>query len=130
VSKGKSPSTLPSNKSHILHASYSGPLPPPTILDGYESLMSGAAELIFKTYENEVAHRQATEKEMLRIEAAASKSSSSIMIMGQVFGFIICMAFLASGTYLIANGHEISGALFGGGSMAAIVTAFLATRTK
>jgi len=44
--------------------------------------MPGAAELIFKTYENEVAHRQATEKEMLRIEAAASKSSSSIMIMG------------------------------------------------
>ena len=121
---------LPSNKSRILHASYSGPLPPPTILDGYETLMPGAAGLIFKTYESEVAHRQATEKEMLRIEAVASKSSSSIMIMGQVFGFTICMAFLASGTYLIANGHEISGALFGGSSMAAIVTAFLATRTK
>lgn len=132
MAKGNVPSQRQQKQTQIVHShsSYSGPLPPPEILQSYEALRPGATDLIFKTYEEEIAHRHATDLKMLDIEHAARMSESSSRMIGQWLGFIICLAFLSSGTYLIATGHEISGTLFGGGSMAAIVTAFLSTRNK
>jgi len=40
---------------------FAGPLPPPRILKGYEEVLSGSADRIFRMAENEQSHRHALE---------------------------------------------------------------------
>jgi uncharacterized membrane protein len=114
---------------HALKASsFSGPMPPPEMLSGYEEICPGIAERLLRTYEDEVAHRQGMERALVETEIQVQKAIPAEIMRGQIFAFIICMSFLVAGTFLISNGHEISGAIFGGGGLAGIVTAFLASK--
>lgn len=56
--------------SHQMMASYSGPLPPPDILEGYDRAVPGSAERILARLEGQTTHRQAMEKRGQTIAAA------------------------------------------------------------
>lgn len=46
---------------------FSGPLPAPEILQGYENILTGSAERIIKMTENQAHHRQNCEKKLLKL---------------------------------------------------------------
>lgn len=112
----------------VVKASFAGPLPPPSILSGYDDIVPGAAERIIKSYENEVAHRNEMERSLVAAEIDIQKAIPREIRRGQYFAFTVCVGFLASGTFLIYTGHEWPGTIFGGSGLVGIVSAFLAAR--
>ena len=49
--------------------SYQGPLPSPEILHGFENVLPGAAERVFKMVENEQAERHKNQRKIITISA-------------------------------------------------------------
>lgn len=100
-----------------------GPLPPPSMLRGYEEVLSGAADRIFTLMERQSAHRQ-------RLESISLEGGSRSRDRGQFFAFILCALVVVGGFIAIYLGQGLVG-------MAAIIVAiggvaatFLATRQR
>jgi len=50
-------------------SAYQGPLPSPEILQGFENILPGAAERLFKMVENEQKERHKNQKTIIRLSA-------------------------------------------------------------
>ncbi len=98
--------------------SFSGPIPPPAILEGYEKIVPGAAERIIKMAENQSEHRQGLERTVIGSDARNST-------MGVIFGFIIGLVGLGAGAYLVKINHPVIGTVFGGGTICSLVGTFV-----
>lgn len=83
--------------------SYSGPLPPPSMLAGYEETLVGSAERIVRQAEEVSEHRRSLESTMVNSNVRLEAS-------GQVFAFVIAMTGLVGGIGLAAFGKPIPGA--------------------
>lgn len=101
---------------------YSGPIPPPSILSGYEKILPGSAERILAMAEKQSNHRQNMEEKMI-------KSESRDSLLGILFAF-----FLGCGCMIVAviivlnvqtNVGAVFGSLFGASGIASIVASFL-----
>lgn len=59
--------------------------------------------------------------------AFEGKTRKGKIIRGQVFAFLICLASLGAGVYLVVNGHPVSGTIFGGtgAGLVALANVFL-----
>lgn len=96
----------------------SGPLPHPEILKMYNDLIPGAAERIFVMAEAQSSHRLSLEKKVIYSSADDSR-------LGLIFAFILGIIALASSTYLISTGKQVSGGIIGGVYLISIVSAFI-----
>lgn len=65
--------------------SWSGPLPPPSILKQYDLVSPGFAERIFNDFEQQTRHRQELERQIVNSRIQSSKY-------GQIFAFLIGLA--------------------------------------
>lgn len=118
----------PAGKASVRHIetsiSFSGPLPPPAVLDGYEQVCPGAADRILRLAEKEQDHRQLIESKDQAADATLSSNGMK------------CAAFLATlsigGGIVIAlaTQYPVVGLGFCGTSIAALVGAFLASSGK
>ena len=97
---------------------HSGPIPDPITLKGYENICPGAADRIITMAENQAKHRQEIGKISIRSRTGDSK-------MGIIFGFILALATIISGTVTIWHGHVWSGAILGSAGPVGIVSAFI-----
>lgn len=97
---------------------YSGPIPHPEILHGYEQICPGAADRIIAMAENQQNHRISMEKIVVtgNVEAQAR---------GQWIAGLISTAVLAVGTYSIYLGHPVEGASIIGTNLAAVAYVFI-----
>lgn len=100
-----------------------GPLPPPSMLKGYEEVLPGAADRIFTLMEQQSAHRQ-------KLERTALDRGSRSRDRGQILAFVLCALVIVGGFVAIYLGQSLAG-------MAAIIIAvggvaatFLATRQR
>ncbi|MEJ2763521.1 DUF2335 domain-containing protein [Photobacterium sp. MCCC 1A19761] len=100
---------------------YSGPIPPPKMLNEYESVHPGFAERIVSMAEKEQEHRHTVEKESVR--GAITKDSR-----GQHYALIVSLVMIVACTFLISIGHEVAGSIFGGASLLGLAYAFLTGR--
>lgn len=98
--------------------SFSGPIPPPDTLRGYEEIRPGFAERIVHMAEQEQAHRIECEKKIVLETAAGSKR-------GQWMGFLVAIFFVIAAVILGLRGHDWLAATIGGGTLVAIVTVFV-----
>ncbi|MGU8529937.1 DUF2335 domain-containing protein [Clostridium perfringens] len=105
-------------KREIVKASFSGPLPHPGILKGYDKVCPGAADRIIKMAEDQMHHRQSMEKNFLH-------SNSRNSLLGIVFAFILGVVVISGGIYCVAIGRQVSGLLFGGAGLSTVVIAFI-----
>lgn len=109
------PATVTNQKNIIAtkieQSSFSGPLPPPQLLDHYDKIVPGSADKIISLWEEQVRHRQGLEKKA--IDADIKQASR-----GSWFGFAIAMSAIGSGTYLAYIGRPTEG-------IAAILTALV-----
>lgn len=85
---------------------FTGPLPHPSILAGYDQVVPGSAERILVMAEKQLDHRINTES---FIAHEQMKQSSR----GQHYAFFICSFALAISATLAMTGHEVTAALLG-----------------
>lgn len=106
----------------VIESEFSGPIPPPNIMRGYEEILPGAADRILSMAERQSQHRQDMEKKIVEAEARDSYH-------GVWFAFIMGMTSLACGTavaLLIREGSGvIMGSIFGAAGLGTIITAFI-----
>lgn len=116
---------LPNNKNgHSVVTSitkseiFSGPLPPPTVLERYNQIVPGAAERIITMAENQSAHRIQLEKSVISSDIHNSKR-------GQLFGFIIAVLGITFSFILVIKGYQIVGTILGGATLISLVSVFV-----
>lgn len=115
---------------HIIASwDYSGPLPPPELLARYDDVCSGGAERIFRQFEKQSEHRQAMERQVLNAEQDRQRADAATVRLGQVFAFLIVIAFGAGAMVCIllatTGAQAAAGASLAGASLAGIVAAFI-----
>ncbi|MCP4553187.1 MAG: DUF2335 domain-containing protein [Bacteroidetes bacterium] len=81
---------------------HQGPLPSPSTLNGYNNVVKNGAERIMKVFESQSSHRMNLEKKVVYRQTFQS-------LLGQILGFVIVVACLGLGVYLVSNGFEAAG---------------------
>jgi uncharacterized membrane protein len=104
-----------------LRESFSGPIPPPKILKGYNEVLKDGAERIVSMSEKQSDHRIQLEDYAIKEELRQSKN-------GQIFGFILGIFGLTSATVLALLEHEITAGVFGTTTIVGLVAVFVIGR--
>ncbi|MBO5145317.1 MAG: DUF2335 domain-containing protein [Lachnospiraceae bacterium] len=96
---------------------FSGPIPPPNILSGYEELLPGAADRILSMAERQTQHRHSMEKKIIETEARDS-------LLGIIFGFALGIGCVVAAIIMVFAYPEaagvVSAAVLGGSGVASI----------
>ena len=104
------------SQSQAVLTAYSGPLPPPEILEKYKEIYPDAPAIIFDTFKKQSEHRMSLEKKVIN---AGSLNST----LGIIFGFIISLIVTIGGIFLLYNKIDLPGyttLIFGLGSLVGI----------
>jgi uncharacterized membrane protein len=80
-------------------ASFSGPLPPPNLLEGYERVLPGAADRIIAMAEQQMAHRQ-------RVEHSIVQSNIRHERWGMIIAPILTIILMTIGGVLLWAGKD------------------------
>lgn len=97
---------------------FSGPLPPPQILKGYNEIIPGAAERIMCMAERQAQHRQGIERDSLNAEIRDGRR-------GQLFGFILAMTAVLGAIYCFSMGYTTGGSVIGLSTVTGLVSVFV-----
>lgn len=118
VNKRKKTEILKSVSVTMMH---SGPLPDPQSLSSYDQLIPNGADRIMKMAEKQQDHR-------MRIERTAIGRQTFQSFIGQIFGFLIGLSGIGSGTFLAYNGFTTVGTVIAGGTVVSLVSVFVIGR--
>lgn len=97
---------------------YIGPLPPAEQLRGYEETCPGAANRIIKMAEEQAAHRQRLEMEIVR----GRKRDS---LLGIVSAVVLSLLLLIGGLICILSGHDWAGSAIVGVDIVGLCSVFI-----
>ncbi len=114
----------------ISATTFSGPLPPPEIMQGYDQIVPGAADRIITIFESEVSHRQKMEEKQLDADIKDKKVEHTLTFSGMLFGLIVSISLITVGGFLIYHDKAVAGYFVCISSMAGIIAAFLSGKKK
>jgi uncharacterized membrane protein len=99
-------------------STFSGPIPPPELLAGYNNVLTNGAERIVSMAEKQSNHRMQLENYIVKEELRQSEK-------GQNYGFVIAIAglLLASGSAIL--GYETFAGIFVTTGIVGLVTVFV-----
>lgn len=97
---------------------YSGPIPSPDLLKGFEEVCSGSADRIITMAEKQSEHRRNIENKVVDSQIRDSKR-------GMIFGFIISVVGIIGGLFLIAMDKGTAGLTLICGILIGLVTLFI-----
>ena len=83
----------------IVQSSFTGPIPPPEVIKGYESVIPGSAERLLKIAEEEQQHR-------FEIDNQLTKGYMALNVRGQLLGFFIVLTLIVAIVFLTIYNHE------------------------
>lgn len=120
---------------------HQGPIPHPDILAGYDKIVPGAANRILVLAETEALNRNRREDDALQANIRAqdrqleiaerqTKSVFKSDLVGQVFGFFVCLGCIGAAVYLGVLGHDWLAGALAAIPTGAIVKAFFAEKPK
>jgi len=89
-------------RSTIIQEQFSGPIPHPRLLSGYETIHKGLADRIVSMAERQSLHRQTMEKTVVESNIFNEK-------LGIVLAFMTTLSFVGGGIFLIYSNKEIIG---------------------
>lgn len=93
---------------------YSGPIPPPFFLEGYQKLIPDAPERFLQMVEEEHKATIEIQKELTNAQIIKVRNNHLSNLLSQIFAFILVILFVIAGGYLTATGHDtIGGIIFG-----------------
>lgn len=104
---------------------FQGPLPPPSILEGYEGLLPGATNRLISLVESQQAHRHLMESENLKLERTAVEGSINRDVINGKHAFWLAFFVLASCLVLGITGHDTLAGIFGTTTIATILVVFV-----
>ncbi|QKL71436.1 DUF2335 domain-containing protein [Ralstonia solanacearum] len=118
---------------------YQGPIPHPSILEGFERLVPGSANRLIAMAEAESLHRRALEDRALAANVAGQEKQLSIVeyqskvvfwsdTIGQIAGTLVSLACVAGAVWLAANGHEAAAGALAAIPGAALIRSFFSPR--
>ena len=108
-----------------LHASFSGPLPPPAILEGYNRLVPKGAERLFAWAEEEGRHQRELQETAQAAQIEDLREVRKERRRGQRFGFAIALAGIAAGVGLALAGHPTPASVLLGSTLLGMVVVFV-----
>ena len=100
---------------------FSGPLPLPEILEGYNRVVPGAAERILAMAEADAKHQREMESAALTAEDAYTKR-------GQLLGFILAIFALSTALAALYLGSPTVAGVIGGTTVVGLVSVFVIGR--
>jgi uncharacterized membrane protein len=95
-----------------------GILPPPEILQAYEAIVHGSAERLLDVFEKLSVHRRSLETRAQEAQIADTRR-------GQIFGLVIGLAAIVSGSLTAIFGSPLAGGFIGGGGVIGLVSVFV-----
>lgn len=107
----------------VKFSAYSGPLPPPTVLAGYDQVVPGAAERILQMAERNQSHQ-------IAMESGALEASKRDVRTGQIFALIVTLTALALAGFVASRGSPWVGGLIGVSAVGTLALAFLKGNSK
>ena len=110
-------------KQEVKTISFSGPVPPPDMLEKYEKIVPGSGKIIFEQFVKQTNHRH-------QMETKVTESNIKNETRGQWMGFIIFMIGVGGGIALLWKGVNIAGYISLFGSLAAIIGMFVTRKSK
>lgn len=99
-------------------SSFSGPIPPPEILKGYNDIIDGGANRILIMTEMQLSHRISLEKDVIKQQQKQSGR-------GQIMGFILAFLCLGSATFLGFTGHDTLAGIIATTTILGLVAVFV-----
>ena len=102
---------------------FQGPLPPPSILEGYEKILPGSADRIISMTERQQQHR-------IDMERARLYADIRMEQMGLGAGFVLAVVLAVGGIWLAFEGKELTGFAIFVANIAILVSAFYLTRRR
>lgn len=102
----------------IQQESFSGPIPHPRIMAGYEQVLPGSANRILKMAERQQEHRFGLESSSINSQLKSNR-------MGQLFGFILSCLVIIAGIVLFILSMPIMGVCLIAGMVFVLATLFL-----
>eukprot|EP01012_Entosiphon_sulcatum_P017117 TRINITY_DN21936_c0_g2_i1.p2 TRINITY_DN21936_c0_g2~~TRINITY_DN21936_c0_g2_i1.p2 ORF type:complete len:145 (+),score=9.05 TRINITY_DN21936_c0_g2_i1:263-697(+) len=115
-------------RSMVRHQSVSiqgGPTPPPEHVEAYERLSPGATNRFLVLAEGEAAHRRTHENAHLKVVEENAAHERTLAGRGQTYAFVIAVLAIGGAVFLGFKGAEVTASVIGGGSLVAIIVAFL-----
>lgn len=97
---------------------FQGPVPHPSILEGYENLVPGSADRIISQAERQTDHRIHLEQTVINADVSRSK-------LGIWLGFILSSLAILGGTVLVALGHDWAGTTIATAAVASLAGVFV-----
>lgn len=97
---------------------FTGPLPPPEFLAGYDEIVPGTAEKIINRFIEQGSHR-------MELEKLVVKGSNKRANWGLVAGFVVAMTTIVGAIYAMSLGYDVAGAAVVIASLASLVGTFL-----
>ncbi|MBF0239768.1 MAG: DUF2335 domain-containing protein [SAR324 cluster bacterium] len=110
-----------------IQAHFSGPLPPPDVMESYKRIYPASIEIIFEHFRNEQNHRHELEKRQLEANIEIIREEQNLYRRAQNFAFVIGLIALLCGITATALGNTVVGSIIGGGGVAGLVGTFLYT---
>lgn len=98
--------------------SYSGPIPPPEMLERFNELIPRGAHRILKMAEKQQDHRHKLEEKVITSDIRRSWG-------GLAAGLVVAIVSIALGCTLVFNGHDAAGTTIATATVVGLVTAFL-----
>jgi uncharacterized membrane protein len=114
----------------VSSATYSGPIPPPSMLAEYERICPGFAARIMTNAEDEAKHRRSLEAQVVNAQIEDRVSHRKESKRGQLCALFITLGALTAGAFTAYTGHEMAGSILGIGGIGGIVTTFILGRAK
>lgn len=109
---------------------FTGPLPHPSALKEYDSVLPGIAERIVSMAETEAKHRHRMDNEKARQNELIIKGDFAERHNGQVFGLCIGALSLVTSMVAIFLHAEKAAIVIGGSTVVGLVTVFVVGRIK
>ena len=97
---------------------YSGPIPPPAMLEQYDRVVPCAAARILKMAEDQSAHRQELEKKAIRSDVRNS-------LLGIIAAFVITLSAFGVVVFTVQKGQAIPATILGSGVIVGLASAFI-----
>ena len=106
------------NQLAVTTRQYSGPIPHPSILEGFEKIVPGAAERILRMAEQDSEHQR-------EVEILAITSTVKEIRRGQIFGLIAVLCAFIACIISLHLGSEKTAITIGGTTIVSLAVAFI-----
>ncbi len=109
---------------------YSGPIPPPNFLKGYQDVIPDAPERILKMAENIQAAQIEGQREIIKQNGMNIANSFKANKSSQIFAFILIVLLIVAGIVLTITGHDAVGGVIFGTTIIGVATVFIVGKIK